>query len=91
MLVILEGPARGSISDQFGIRSGGPFPGPFGDQFGNRFLDLPVDLGEPVGVDFRRLLGSPRDPFWTSIWVFLFRPSGSILELHFGIDFGPQK
>ena len=85
--MIFEGPARGSISDQFGVRLGGPFPAPFGNPFGDRFLDLPVDLGEPVGDDFRCLWGSPRDPFWTSIWGSLFRPSGPISELHFGIDF----
>ena len=27
------------------------------------FLDLPVDLGGPFGVDFRPVLGSGRDPF----------------------------
>ena len=83
ILVIFEGPARGSISDQFGVRSGGPFPGPFGGPSGDRFLDLPVDLGEPVGVDFRCLWGSPRDPFWTSIWRSLF----PAVWTHFGAPF----
>ena len=81
--MIFEGPVRGSISDHFGVHFGGPFPGPFGD----RFLDLPVDLGETFGVDFRSLLGSPRDPFWRSIWGSLFRAVGPILEVHFGVDF----
>ena len=90
-MAIFEGPARGSISDQFGVRSGGPFPGPVGGPFGDSFLDLPVDLGEPVGLDFRCLLGSPRDPFWTFVWGSLFRPSGPILELLFRSRFWTSK
>ena len=70
--MIFEGPARGSISDQFGVRSGGPFPGPFGGPFGDSFLDLPVDLGEPVGDDFRCLFGIRTRP---------------ILDVHLGVPF----
>ena len=78
-----EGPARGSISDNFGAHFGGPFPGPSGGPFWNRFLDLPVDLGTPFGIDFRLILGVHTEPI---LGVLLGVPFSSVW-LHFGGPF----
>ena len=88
-MVILRVQPGTSISDHFGLHFGAPFPGPFGGPFGDRFLDLPVVLGTPFGVDFRPPFGIQLEPKMDAIWVCYVRPFGPILRVHFGVEFRP--
>mgnify|MGYP004280722517 CR=1 FL=1 len=88
ILVILRVQPGTSISDHFGLHFGAPFPGPFGGPCGNRFLDLPVVLGTPFGIDFRPPFGIQLETKMDAIWVCYVRPFGPILRIHLGVEFG---